>query len=93
MVTTHKQTPAEARRAALQSEYAALYAVAGSTDALTERAGKSLSRLQRRGVGAGRQARENADELRTFVITLPEQIKNLPEATRSKDRRPATASE
>ena len=57
MVTTHKQTPAEARlELLLQSEYAALYAVAGLTDALTERAGKSLSRLQRRGVGAERQA-------------------------------------
>ena len=31
-----------------------------------------------------KQARDNADELREFVITLPEQFKNLPDATKSR---------
>lgn len=95
MVTTRKQTPTEARKAALRSDYAPLYAVAGLTDALTEvfkgalaetqeRAGESLSMLQRRSAGAGKQARENAEDLRTFVITLPDQVKNLPDATRAR---------
>jgi DNA-directed RNA polymerase subunit F len=95
MVTTRKQIPTEARTAALRSEYAPLYAVAGLTDALTEvfkgalaetqeRTGETLSMLQRRSVVAGKQARENVEELRTLVITLPDQVKNLPEATRAR---------
>src|SRR5215203_3106822 len=85
MVTTRKQTPTEARIAALRSDYAPLYAVAGLTDALTEvfkgalaetqeRAGESLSMLQRRSAGAGKLAQENAEDLRTFVITLPDRV-------------------
>ncbi len=95
MVTTREQAAAEARSAALQSDYAPLYAVAGLTDALTEvckgalvetqeRAGESLSKLQRRGAGARRQARVNTQEFRAFVVTLPDQMKNLPEATRAR---------
>ena len=90
MVTTRQQTAAEARSAALQSEYAPLYAVAGLTATLTEvckgalvdtqeRAGESLSKLQRRGAGARQQARVNA----RFVVTVPDQMKNLPGATRA----------
>jgi hypothetical protein len=93
MENTRRQTPTEARKAALDSDYAALYAVAGLTDSLAEvlkgalvetqgRAGHSFSRLQRQGTGVRQQAQENADDLRTFVITLPEQVKNLPNATR-----------
>lgn len=95
MVTTPKQTAAEARSAAVQSEHASLYAVAGLTDALTEfckgalvdtqeRAGESLVRLQRRGADARQQARANADDLRGLVMTLPHQVMNLPEATRAR---------
>lgn len=94
MVTTRQQTAAEARSAALQSEYAPLYAVAGLTATLTEvckgalvdtqeRAGESLSRLQRRGAGARQRARVNAEDLRSFVVTVPDQMKNLPGATRA----------
>ena len=31
-----------------------------------------------------KQAKESADELRTFVITLPEQFKHLPESTKAR---------
>ena len=69
--------------------------MAGLTAALTEvckgaladtqeRAGESRSRLQRRGAGAGQQARVNAEDLRSFVVTVPDQMKNLPGATRAR---------
>lgn len=95
MATTRKQTPAEAKKAALESDYAPLYAVAGLTEALAEalknalaetqgRASERLSALQSRRPDLSKQVKEGADELRTFVITLPEQIKNLPESTRAR---------
>jgi hypothetical protein len=92
-MANHKDTPAEAKKAALESELAPLYAVAGLTEALAEalrnalaetegRASQRLSALRSRRPELGKQVKEGADELRTFVITLPDQIKNLPESTR-----------
>jgi protein involved in temperature-dependent protein secretion len=89
------KTRAEARESAIQSDLAPLYAVAGLTGALTEvlraaladtqqRTGQQLSRLQGRGADARKQATESATDLRTFVITLPEQVMSLPEATRAR---------
>ena len=89
----HKETSAEARKSALESDYAALYAVAGLTDALAEalkgaladtqqKAGKRLNELQSKRPELSKQAKASADEVRTFVITLPEQFKSLPEATK-----------
>jgi hypothetical protein len=95
MATTRKQTPAEVRKSALDSDYAALYAVAGLTDALAEvlksalaetqgKTSKRLAALQSKRPELTKQAKESAEELRTFVITLPDQIKHLPESTRAR---------
>ena len=92
---SYKETSAEARKSALESDYAALYAVAGLTDALAEalkaaladtqqKASKRLTELQSKRPELSKQAKASADELRTFVITLPEQFKQLPEATKAR---------
>jgi chromosome segregation ATPase len=91
----HKEVSAEARKSALESDYSALYAVAGLTDALAEalkgalaesqqKASKRITELQNKRPEMSRQAKTSADELRTFVITLPEQFKNLPETTKAR---------
>jgi hypothetical protein len=90
-----KETSPEARKSALESDYAALYAVAGLTDALADalksaladtqqKASKRLNELQDKRPELSRQARAGAEELRTFVITLPEQFKHLPESTKAR---------
>jgi hypothetical protein len=97
MAKTHKKkkTSAEVRKSALESDYAPLYAVAGLTDALAEvlrgalaetqgKANKRIAALQDKRPELTKQAKESAEELRTFVITLPDQIKNLPESTRAR---------
>jgi len=92
---SHKEVPAEARKSALESDYAALYAVAGLTDALADalkgalgdtqqKASKRMNELQSRRPELSKQAKAGAEELRMFVITLPEQFKNLPEATKAR---------
>jgi hypothetical protein len=91
----HKEASSEARKSALESDYAALYAVAGLTDALAEalkgaladtqqKASQRLNELQSKRPELSRQAKAGAEEVRTFVITLPEQFKNLPEATKAR---------
>lgn len=90
-----KEPSAEARKSALESDYAALYAVAGLTDALAEalkgaladtqqKASKRINELQSKRPELSRQAKSGAEDLRTFVITLPEQFKHLPEATKAR---------
>jgi hypothetical protein len=92
---TEKEIPVEDRKSALESDYAPLYAVAGLTDALAEalkgalaetqqKASKRITDLQSKRPELSMQAKTSADELRTFVITLPEQFKNLPEATKAR---------
>jgi hypothetical protein len=92
---SHKESSPEARKSALESDYAPLYAVAGLTDALAEalksalaetqqKASKRLNDLQSKRPELSRQARVGADEVRTFVITLPDQFKHLPEATKAR---------
>jgi ferritin-like protein len=91
----NKEVSAEARKSALESDYAALYAVAGLTDALAEalkgalaesqqKASKRITELQNKRPELSKQAKTSAEELRTFVITLPEQFKNLPETTKAR---------
>jgi chromosome segregation ATPase len=91
----NKEVSAEARKSALESDYAALYAVAGLTDALAEalkgalaesqqKASKRITQLQNKRPELSKQAKTSAEELRTFVITLPEQFKNLPETTKAR---------
>jgi hypothetical protein len=90
-----KETSPEARKSALESDYAALYAVAGLTDALADalkgaladtqqKASKRFDELQSKRPELSRQAKASAEEVRTFVITLPEQFKSLPEATKAR---------
>jgi hypothetical protein len=92
---SHKEVPAESRKSALESDYAALYAVAGLTDALADalkgaladtqhKASKRINELQSRRPELSKQAKASAEDLRTFVITLPEQFKHLPEATKAR---------
>jgi hypothetical protein len=92
---SHKEVPAEARTSALESDYAALYAVAGLTDALADalkdsladtqqKASRRINELQDRRPELSKQAKAGAVELRTFVITLAEEFKNLPEATKAR---------
>jgi hypothetical protein len=90
-----KEISAEARKSALESDYAALYAVAGLTDALAEalksalaetqqKASKRLNELQSKRPELSKQAKSGAEDVRTFVITLPEQFKHLPDATKAR---------
>lgn len=65
--TTRKQTPAQARKAALESDFAPLYAVAGLTDLVTAPVRTKLV-----------EAREGADDLMKLVIALPNQLKTVP---------------
>jgi hypothetical protein len=85
---------AAARKSALDSDYAALYAVAGITDALAEalkgaladtqqRASKRISELQSRRPELSK-AKSGAEDLRTFVITLPEQFRHLPDTAKAR---------
>jgi hypothetical protein len=91
----NKEVSADARKSAIESDYAALYAVAGLTDVLAEafkgaltdtqqKASKRFSELQSKRPELSKQAKLSAEELRTFVITLPEQFKNLPDTTKAR---------
>jgi hypothetical protein len=90
-----KEPSDETRKSALESDYAALYAVAGLTDALAEalkgalaetqqKASKRLNELQSKRPELSKQAKAGAEDVRTFVITLPEQFKQLPDATKAR---------
>jgi hypothetical protein len=90
-----KEPSDEARKSALESDYAALYAVAGLTDALAEalkgaiaetqqKASKRLNELQSKRPELSKQAKTGAEDVRTFVITLPEQFKHVPDATKAR---------
>jgi hypothetical protein len=92
---SESEPSADARKSALDSDYAALYAVAGLTDALAEvlkgaladtqqRASRRINELQSKRPELSRQARFGAEDLRTFVITLPEQFKHLPDTTKAR---------
>jgi hypothetical protein len=90
-----KEPSDEVRKSALESDYAALYAVAGLTEALAEalkgalaetqqKASKRLNELQSKRPELSAQAKAGAEDVRTFVITLPEQFKHLPDATKAR---------
>ena len=90
-----KEPTDEARTSARESDYAALYAVAGLTDALADalkgalaetqqKASKRLNELQSKRPELSKQAKAGAEDVRTFVITLPEQFKHLPDATKAR---------
>jgi hypothetical protein len=86
--TTRRQTPAQARKAAVESDYTPLYAAAGLTDLVAEsiknvvlttqeKATKRLNDLQSKST-------EQAKTATGFVRTLPEQVKALPETTKAR---------
>ncbi len=93
--TTRTQTPTEARKAALESGITPLYAVAGLTDAVAstlkssltatqEKANQRFAELQGKREEQARQAKATVAELNTFVRSLPEQVKTLPEVTKAR---------
>lgn len=88
--TTHAPTPSQTRKAALESEYAPLYAAAGLTDlavesvknlvlATQEKATKQFSEWQGSFTQLQSKGGEQAKHAGEFVRTLPEQVKALPE--------------
>lgn len=93
--TTRKQTPAQARKSALDSDFATLYALAGLTDTLAEqlkallastreKAAGGVSGIKEKQAGLEVQVKTSADELSKFLKTLPEQVKVLPEASKAQ---------
>jgi hypothetical protein len=86
--TTRKQTPAQARKAALESDFAPLYAVAGLADTFAAQAKTTLAttreRVQVRQSEFEAQSKARAEEFSKFVKSLPEQVKALPETTKAK---------
>ncbi|MCW2810870.1 MAG: hypothetical protein JWP61_1328, partial [Friedmanniella sp.] len=86
--TTRKQTPSQARKAAHESDYTPLYAVAGLTDVVAEAVRKNVTESQeraaRRQAERAAQVKANADEVRQFLSTLPVQLKTLPQTTRER---------
>jgi hypothetical protein len=92
MSTTRKLTPAQARKAALKSDYTPLYAVAGLTDALARSLqaawAESSAKAEQRFAGwqgaSEKQTKAVAGDVTSFVKTLPIQVKALPETTRTR---------
>ncbi|MFT4164748.1 MAG: MbeD/MobD family mobilization/exclusion protein [Microlunatus sp.] len=88
--TTQAPSPAQTRKAAVESEYAPLYAAAGLTDlavesirnlvlATQEKVTKQLSEWQGSFTQLQSKGSEQAKHAGEFVRTLPEQVKALPE--------------
>ncbi len=72
--STRKQTPAQARKAALESDYAPFYAVAGLTEVVTTSLQAALAEKQREGqptprrvAGSGREAGQGRHPARPFA--------------------------
>ena len=87
---TRTQAPTQTRQAALESEYAPLYAAAGLTDlavesirnlvlATQEKAAKQLTEWQGDFAQLQSKGTEQVKHAGEFVRTLPEQVKGLPE--------------
>ena len=95
MPTTRKQTPAQARKSALESDFAPIYAVAGLTDAFAasvkatlaqtqDRAVQGVSALQSKPAAVEQRAKLSAEEISRFITSLPEQVKALPVLTKAR---------
>ncbi|HET9650076.1 MAG TPA: hypothetical protein VFP34_17860, partial [Microlunatus sp.] len=86
--TTRKQTPAQARKSALESDFAPLYAVAGLADTLAAQTRTTLlatrERFQFRQDELESVSKTRVEELTQFVKSLPEQVKALPDTTKAK---------
>jgi hypothetical protein len=88
--STRKQSPAHARRAALESDFAPLYAVAGLTDLLAasvketlvhsrEKAVQRVAELHRKPAQLEQQARQSADRVTRLIKSVPEQVRAIPQ--------------
>lgn len=95
MANPRKETSAQARKAALESDLAPLYALAGLTDLFAEtlratitqsqeRTAKRVADLQGKRPEFEALLRHQADELNKLLRSLPEQVKSLPESSRSR---------
>jgi hypothetical protein len=86
--TTRKQTPAQARKSALESDFAPLYAVAGLADTFAAQTKTTLlttrERFQVRQDELESVSKARVEELTQFVKSLPEQVKALPDTTKAK---------
>ncbi len=85
--TTRKQTPAQARKTALESDFAPLYAVAGLADTFAAQAKTSLIATRERvQVAQGElesASKARVEEFTKLVKALPEQVKALPETVKA----------
>lgn len=88
MTTTRKQSPTQARKTALESDFAPLYAVAGLADSFAEQAKTTLvttrTKVRAKSGELEAQAKSGVGEITKFVKTLPEQVKTLPTSTKVK---------
>lgn len=93
--TTRRPTPAQARKAAVESDYTPLYAAAGLTDLVAEsiknvvlstqeKATKRFTELQSSFAELQSKGNEQAKSASGFVKGLPEQVKALPETTKAR---------
>jgi hypothetical protein len=93
--TARRQTPAQARKAAVESDYTPLYVAAGLTDLVAEsiknvvlttqeKATRRLAELQTRSTEQAKLATGFVRTLPEQVKALPEQVKALPESTKVK---------
>jgi len=85
--TTRKQTPAQARKTALESDFAPLYAVAGLADTFAAQAKTNLIATRERVQTAQGElesvSKARAEEFAKLVRALPEQVKALPETVKA----------
>jgi len=88
MPTTRKQTPAQARKSAIDSDFSPLYAVAGLTDVAVATVKVTLAHTQERAAKRVEDLKakpaQQADDLARFISTLPEQLKSLPDETMAR---------
>jgi len=86
--TPRHQTSAQARQSAVESDFTPLYAAAGLTDLVAESVKNIVFTTQvkatERLTQLGSKGTEQAKSATTFVLTLPEQVKSLPETTKAR---------
>jgi hypothetical protein len=85
--TTRKQTPAQARKTALESDFAPLYAVAGLADTFAAQAKTNLIATRERVQTAQGElesvSKARVEEFAKLIKALPEQVKALPETVKA----------
>lgn len=88
ITTTRKQTPTQARKSALESDFAPLYAVAGVADTFAAQAKTSLIATREKVQSAQGEfeshSKARVEEFTQLVKSLPQQVKAMPETTKAK---------